>query len=117
MTNAARHFFKPAEMPAGVTNYSDELEWRAWSKKGDPVLHIELRKWADVFLIAPLSANTLAKLATGLCDNLLVRSITDFSSHECRQASLVHGTFQGTMKLYVVTVLTFVSGLCWSLRR
>lgn len=34
-------------------------------------MHIELRRWADVLLIAPLSANTLAKAAGGLCDNLL----------------------------------------------
>ena len=33
--------------------------------------HIEQRAWADLFLIAPLSANTLSKLATGACDNLL----------------------------------------------
>ena len=33
--------------------------------------HIEQRAWADLFLIAPLSANTLAKLSTGQCDNLL----------------------------------------------
>jgi phosphopantothenoylcysteine decarboxylase len=31
----------------------------------------QLRRWADVLLIAPLSANSLAKLAGGLCDNLL----------------------------------------------
>ncbi|VUZ51324.1 unnamed protein product [Hymenolepis diminuta] len=30
-----------------------------------------LKNWADIFLIAPLSANTLAKIAMGLCDNLL----------------------------------------------
>ena len=29
------------------------------------------RKWAHVFIIAPLSANTMAKLVNGLCDNLL----------------------------------------------
>lgn len=34
-------------------------------------MHIELRRWADALLIAPLSANTLAKIAGGLCDNLL----------------------------------------------
>lgn len=37
----------------------------------DNVLHIELRRVATIILIAPLSANTLAKLANGLCDNLL----------------------------------------------
>lgn len=36
-------------------------------------MHIELRRWADLFLVAPLDANTLAKMATGLCDNTLVR--------------------------------------------
>lgn len=35
------------------------------------MLHIDLRRWADLMVIAPLSANTLAKLAGGLCDNLL----------------------------------------------
>ena len=33
--------------------------------------HIELGSWPDLFLIAPLTANTLAKFANGLCDNLL----------------------------------------------
>ncbi len=42
-----------------------------WTKRGDPVLHIELRKWADALVIAPLSANTLAKISSGICDNLL----------------------------------------------
>ena len=40
-------------------------------QRGDSVLHIELRKWADILVIAPLDANTLAKLAVGLCDNCL----------------------------------------------
>jgi len=35
------------------------------------VLHIELRRWADLLLVAPLDAGTLAKLALGLCDNCL----------------------------------------------
>ena len=46
---------------------------QSWSSRSDPVLHIELRKWADLLVLAPLDANTLAKIATGLCDNLLVR--------------------------------------------
>lgn len=35
------------------------------------VLHVELARWADILLFAPLSANSLAKLALGLCDNLV----------------------------------------------
>jgi phosphopantothenoylcysteine decarboxylase len=50
--------------------FFDSNEW-IWEKKGDPVLHITLRDWADVLVIAPLSANTLGKMANGICDNLL----------------------------------------------
>lgn len=54
-----------------VFGFTDEDEWSSWSKRSDPVLHIELRKWADLMLVAPLDANTLAKVSNGLCDNLL----------------------------------------------
>ncbi|XP_066933638.1 phosphopantothenoylcysteine decarboxylase-like [Clytia hemisphaerica] len=42
-----------------------------WKKIGDPILHIDLMKWADVLCIAPLDANTMAKLSNGICDNML----------------------------------------------
>ena len=35
----------------------------------------QLRKWADIFVIAPLDANTMAKMASGICDNLLVNHL------------------------------------------
>jgi len=73
-TRKARHFFEAAQVEQmGVKVYCDEDEWKkedVW-KKGESVLHIELRRWADMLLIAPLSANTLAKIANGFCDNLL----------------------------------------------
>lgn len=50
-------------MDASVEIFTDSDEWAVWSDRGDPVLHIELGKWADVFVIAPLDANTLAKIA------------------------------------------------------
>lgn len=34
--------------------------------------HVELAKWADLFLLAPATANTIAKMANGICDNLLL---------------------------------------------
>jgi phosphopantothenoylcysteine decarboxylase len=50
----------------------DRDEWpRPGFGRGDPVLHIELRKWADLLLVAPLDANTLGKFALGLSDNLV----------------------------------------------
>ena len=52
-------------------SFVDEDEWTSWSKRNDPVLHIELRKWADLLVIAPLDANTMGKICNGLCDNLL----------------------------------------------
>ncbi|XP_067008348.2 phosphopantothenoylcysteine decarboxylase [Anabrus simplex] len=71
VTEHAKHFFSSLDIPSGVKVYCDEDEWKAWSGRGDPVLHIELGKWADIMVIAPLDANTLAKMAQGLCDNLL----------------------------------------------
>lgn len=37
----------------------------------DNTQHISLCAWADAFIIAPLSANTLSKIANGICDNML----------------------------------------------
>lgn len=82
-TGAAAYFFDPAAiepLPGGGRNPEvvilDEDEWpgrgdgRRYAR-GDDVLHIELRRWGEVLLIAPLDANTLAKLAGGLADNCL----------------------------------------------
>lgn len=85
-TDAATYFFDPAviqtdkERGAPTRNpdlvFLDSDEWPRRDRDGrynrdDTMLHIELRKWADVFVLAPLDANTLAKLAVGLCDNCL----------------------------------------------
>jgi phosphopantothenoylcysteine decarboxylase len=78
-TKSALYFFDAAAIEPtadGQRNKNvvilDEDEWPGERyQRGDPVLHIELRRWADVLLIAPLDANTLAKLALGLTDNCL----------------------------------------------
>ncbi|XP_047059105.1 phosphopantothenoylcysteine decarboxylase-like [Lolium rigidum] len=70
-TKSSLHFIDRSSLPSDVILYTDDDEWSSWKKIGDEVLHIELRKWADIMVIAPLSANTLAKIAGGLCDNLL----------------------------------------------
>jgi phosphopantothenoylcysteine decarboxylase len=77
-TDPALYFFDPAELdPAGTALegrvlFRDADEWpEALYRRGDAVLHIELRKWADMLIVAPLDANTLAKFAIGLSDNCL----------------------------------------------
>lgn len=69
-TSASLYFFEQEDLCPNF--YEDRDEWPGSKyKKDDEVLHISLRQWADVFVIAPLSANSLAKMANGLCDNLL----------------------------------------------
>lgn len=71
VTKHSKHFLPQPWSQIGASQvYQDEDEWQ-WKQRGDPVLHIELAKWADVFVIAPLDALTLSKLAHGHCDNLL----------------------------------------------
>ncbi|XP_028136144.1 phosphopantothenoylcysteine decarboxylase [Diabrotica virgifera virgifera] len=74
LTESARHFLKN-ETFEDETIFVDSDEWEAWTVRGDPVLHIELAKWADLLLIAPLDANTLAKISNGICDNLLTCAV------------------------------------------
>jgi len=74
-TQASLYFFDPAGIPREALVF-DEDEWpgrsagRRW-QRDEEVLHIQLRRWADILLIAPLDANTLAKIANGLADNCL----------------------------------------------
>ena len=68
MTNAAKDFVTPLSLSTLSKNdvLSDIATNDSWAN------HVALGRWADVMLIAPLSCNTLAKMATGLCDNLLM---------------------------------------------
>lgn len=75
LTRSANYFlpeWKPVRTNDRIPVYRDEDEWpeKGWNR-GDEILHIELRRWADAMLIAPLDAHSLAKWSLGLSDNLL----------------------------------------------
>ncbi|KAK6499286.1 hypothetical protein TWF506_003913 [Arthrobotrys conoides] len=73
----------PAETPVNPDQQQEEdQETAIWSKIGDPILHIELRRWADILLIAPLSANSLAKIVGGFSDNLLLSVIRAWDTNK-----------------------------------
>lgn len=50
----------------------NEVELNFFNKDNTWNNHVKLGLWADVLLIAPATANTIAKMASGLCDNLLL---------------------------------------------
>ena len=66
---------KIARYPNVEGIHLDEHEWNPPWTRGAPILHIELRRWADLLVVAPLSATTLAKITNGICDNLLTSII------------------------------------------
>lgn len=71
MTPSACEFVKPLsfETMGRCKVYTDLFEG-----SHETVHHIDLPKWADVFLIAPASANTIGKMANGIADNFLLSS-------------------------------------------
>ena len=68
MTPAAKDFVSPLTLSTLSKNpvVSDLFNNESWSN------HVMLGRWADVMVVAPLSCNTLAKMAHGLCDNMLL---------------------------------------------
>src|SRR5580658_3229388 len=67
-TAASKDFVTPLSLSTLSKNpvLTDLADAGIWAS------HVELGRWADVFIIAPLSCNTLAKMAHGICDNLLL---------------------------------------------
>ena len=67
MTGAATDFITPLTLSTLSKNkvLLDLFEEESWSN------HVAIGRWADIMLIAPASCNTIAKMANGICDNLL----------------------------------------------
>jgi len=68
MTPAAKDFVTPLSLSTLSKNpvLADLSENDSWAN------HVMLGRWADIMVIAPLSCNTLSKMASGQCDNLLM---------------------------------------------
>lgn len=68
MTPSAKDFVSPLTLSTLSRNpvIIDLFDEQSWAN------HVMLGRWADAMLVAPLSCNTLAKMANGLCDNLLL---------------------------------------------
>ena len=71
MTESSLHFAAPMTL----STLSGHEVWRD-SDLDSRIPHIKLSQWAEVFVIAPCTANTIAKLAHGISDNLLTSTFT-----------------------------------------
>ena len=78
MTPSSKDFITPLTLSTLSKNpvYLEYFE----GETGEWNSHIELAEWADLFLIAPLTANTMAKMAQGICDNLLLATYLSASA-------------------------------------
>ncbi len=81
MTPASKDFVTPLTLstlsknPVHSTFYDKEEENELWNN------HVDLALWADYFVIAPATANTLSKMVNGTCDNLLLAT---YLSAKCK---------------------------------
>jgi phosphopantothenoylcysteine decarboxylase / phosphopantothenate---cysteine ligase len=73
LTSSAQNFITPLTV-ATLARHHAYTDADFWAANARP-LHIELGEWADLILVAPLTANTLGKLAYGLADNLLTNTV------------------------------------------
>ncbi|KAF2741986.1 flavo protein [Sporormia fimetaria CBS 119925] len=60
-----------AKLPNVDGVYFDEDEWKEPWVRGNKILHIELRRWADIMVVAPLSASGMAKIVGGWAEGLV----------------------------------------------
>ncbi len=74
LTAGGEQFITPLTV-ATLSRHPAYTDRDFWQPSHHRPLHIELGEWADLILIAPLTANTLGKLAYGLADNLLTNTI------------------------------------------
>ncbi|HEY9747146.1 MAG TPA: flavoprotein, partial [Allocoleopsis sp.] len=74
LTQSAQAFVSPLTF-ATLSRHPAYTDQDFWQPVNGRPLHIELGEWADVLLLAPLTANTLAKLVYGLADNLLTNTV------------------------------------------
>ena len=74
LTNEAQRFVSPLTF-AALSRHPVHTDSDFWSAQHPRPLHIALGEWADMLLLAPLTAHSLAQLVHGLADNLLMNTV------------------------------------------
>ncbi|KAL5324502.1 hypothetical protein ACEPPN_009048 [Leptodophora sp. 'Broadleaf-Isolate-01'] len=102
------HYSSLLQIPNVNGVFLDEEEWVHPWKRGNSILHIELRRWADILVVAPLSANTLAKVTSGFSDNLLTSVVRAWDT-----TGLVEGSVEGERRRKRIVVAPAMNTAMW----
>ncbi len=79
MSESAKKFITPLTFETISMNKVLHADSEAWDAD---LNHIKIGEWADLFIIAPASANTIAKLSQGIADNLLLQTALAYSDEK-----------------------------------
>ncbi|OCL88200.1 bifunctional phosphopantothenoylcysteine decarboxylase/phosphopantothenate--cysteine ligase CoaBC [Arcobacter porcinus] len=74
MSEASKKFITPLTFEVISQNRALDETTENWEKNQN-YNHIDITKWADIFVLAPLSANSINKIANGIADNLLLQTV------------------------------------------
>jgi len=88
MTDAASHFVSPLT----ISCFTSKPVFRELFD--DPFLHINLARQADLFLIAPATANTINKIASGIADNLLTNTVLVYKGIKLIAPAMNHSMYE-----------------------
>lgn len=116
MTPASCDFISPLVV---ATLSKNPVSIEFWNKQtGEWTNHVELALWADLFVVAPATANTISKMANGACDNLLLAVYLSMKSKTVVAPAMdldmyQHPTFQRNLNQLIldgVSVIPATSG-------
>ena len=113
MTKSAQNFITPLTFEALTKNKVLTEETESWANEYN---HIDIGKWADIFIVAPASANTINKLNAGIADNLLLQTYLAFSkpillAPAANTNMYLHPTTQNSLKKLPHHIIEANSGL------
>ncbi len=72
MSESAKEFISPLTFEAISQNLTIHKDTESWANDNN---HIGIARWADIFVIAPATANTINKIGAGIADNLLLEAV------------------------------------------
>ena len=79
MSEGAKRFITPLTFEALTRNTVLDENSESWANDNN---HIDIGKWADVYVIAPVTANTINKLSNGIADNLITQTALAYTQKQ-----------------------------------